>query len=81
MMAQRAGFRGNRRVISQILREDPGVAEALDAIAGPVASESGGEIRKYTTDRQVVSISVPAEDQAVDGTVTRALGRQGLNPS
>mgnify|MGYP000872310544 FL=1 len=80
-MAQRAGFRGNRKVIGRILREDPGVAAALEAIADPVAERSGGTKRKYVTDRQVVSIEVDAEAQAIDGVATRALGEQGLTLS
>ena len=80
MMAQKEGFRGNRRVIGRILREDPGLGAALEAVANPVAEQTGASIRKYVTDRQVVSLGVDAEDQAVDGTVTRAFGSLGLNP-
>lgn len=80
-MAARQGFRGNRRVIAQILREDPGVGAALDAVAGPVAARSGGTVRSYVTDRQVRSVEVDAEAQAVDGVATRALGEQGLTLS
>lgn len=79
-MAQRQGFRGNRRVIGRILREDPGLAAALDAVADPVAAKTGASVRKYVTDRQVVSLGVDAEDQAVNGSVTKAFGSLGLNP-
>lgn len=80
-MAPKQGFKGNRAVIGRILREDPGVAAALDAVADPVAGRSGGTVRKYVTDRQVVSVEVDAEAQAVDGAATRALGEQGLTLS
>lgn len=80
-MAKRQGFAGNRATIGRILREDPGVAAALDAVADPVAARSDGTKRKYVTDRQVVSVEVDAEAQAVDGAVTRALGEQGLTLS
>lgn len=80
-MAPRQGFRGNRRVMAQILKSDPGVAAALDAIADPVAARSGGTKRKYVTDRQVVAVEVDAAAQAVDGVATKALGEQGLTLS
>lgn len=80
-MAKRQGFTGNRAVIGRILREDPGLAAALDAVADPVAARSDGTKRKYVTDRQVVSVEVDAEAQAVDGVATRALGEQGLTLS
>lgn len=80
-MARKQGFIPNRKNIGRILREDPGVAAALNAIADPVASRSGGTKREYVTDRQVVAVEVDAEAQAVDGVTTRALGEQGLTLS
>lgn len=80
-MAQRGGFKGNRRVIGEILKSDPGVGAALDAIADPVAARAGGRVRKYVTDRQVRSVEVDAADQAINGSATKALGEQGLTLS
>lgn len=74
-MAARKGFRGNRAAIGRILRDDPGIGAALEAIAERTADESGGTVRKYTTDRQVVAVDVGAEDQAVNGAGTRAINR------
>lgn len=80
-MAPRQGFIPNRRVIRSILRDDPGVGAALDAIADPAAASAGGEVRAYKTDRQVRSIEVDADEQAVNGVATKALGAQGLTLS
>lgn len=44
-----------------------GVAEQIAAAAGPEA-----EIDHYTTDRGAAAVEVPAEDQAMYGTLTRA---------
>ena len=68
----RKGFTGNRKVIGDILKS-PEVGAALDEIAGPVASRSGGVIDAYTTDRQVRAINVGAEEQAIDGVATKAI--------
>ena len=80
-MAKRQGFIPNRKVIRSILRDDPGVGAALDAIADPAAASAGGEVRAYKTDRQVRSIEVDADEQAVNGAATKALGAQGLTLS
>lgn len=80
-MAKRAGFIPNRKVIRSILRDDPGVGAALDAIADPAAAQSGGTVRAYKTDRQVRSLEVDADEQAVNGAATKALGSQGLTLS
>ena len=72
-MAPRQGFRGNRRVIGQILKSDPGMKSAVNAAAGFVAKRSGGTVRTYTTDRHVAAVEVNAEDQAVDGVATKAV--------
>lgn len=71
-MAPRRGFRGNRRVIGQILKSDPGVQGAVDRAAGFIATRAGGTVRTYTTDRHVAAVEVNAEDQAIDGVATRA---------
>jgi len=81
MMAPRQGFRGNRKVIGQILRSDPGVGAALDKIADEVAARSGGQVEKGMTDRQTRIVKVGAADQAVDGVATKALGSLGLTLS
>lgn len=80
-MAPRQGFIPNRKVIRSILRDDPGVGAALDAIAEPAAANAGGDVRAYKTDRQVRSIEVDADEQAVNGVATKALGAQGLTLS
>lgn len=73
-MAQRKGFRANRRTIGNILKSDPGVVSAVDEIADDAAGRiDGGEVRKRTTDRHVAEVFVGAEDQAVNGSGTRAV--------
>lgn len=80
-MPRKQGFVPNRKNIGLILKEDPGIGAALDAVADPVADRSGGTVTTGKTDRQTRVIHVPAEDQAVDGAVTKALGEQGLTLS
>ena len=80
-MARRAGFIPNKKVIGEILRSDPGIGAALDAIADPAAERDGVEVRSYVTDRQVRSIEVDGVAQVKDGAATKALGDQGLTLS
>ena len=74
-MARRKGFQTNRKVIGDILKNDPGVVAALRSIGDDAKNRAGGdaELREYTTDRHVVSLEVDAEEQAIDGVGTRAV--------
>lgn len=81
-MAPKAGFTGNRRAIREMLRTDGGVGAALDAVADGVSQRTHStSTRSYATDRQVRSVAVDPEDQAVNGHATKALGDMGLTPS
>lgn len=76
--SRKKGFVANKAGIGRILREDPGIGAALDAIAEPAAAEAGGTVDAYVTDRQVRSVLVDPEDQAIEGVGTRAMGRRGM---
>ncbi|MCV7230669.1 hypothetical protein [Mycolicibacterium komossense] len=73
-MARKQGFVPNRKNIGLILKEDSGIAAALDDIAEDAAAKAGGQVVKYVTDRQARSVVVDAEAQAIDGTATKAMG-------
>lgn len=69
-------FTLNKGTIKQILlTEDGGKRAAAEQVAGDTPN---AEIVVYTTDREVIGIRVPFEDQALHGTATRAAGRAGL---
>ncbi|AUV60794.1 neck protein [Mycobacterium phage Rem711] len=76
-MAPKRGFVLNKRNIGRILKEDAGIGAALDAIAEPVAASAGGTVDKYVTDRQARAVVVSAEEQAINGAATKALGETG----
>jgi hypothetical protein len=74
------GFRRNARNIGQILKTlDGGKREAAARILAQMPADSGAEIQIYTTDREVVGISVPAYKQAKDGIATKAASSAGMS--
>ncbi len=77
-MARKRGFVANRAAIGRILKTDPGIAAALDAVATPLAEKAGGTVDAYTTDRAVRSVVVDGQAQAKDGAATKAAGGMGL---
>lgn len=81
MARRRQGFVANRAAIGRILKTDPGIAAALDAVAEPMAEQAGGTVDAYTTDRAVRAVMVGGESQAKDGALTKAAGGLGLGLS
>jgi len=79
-VAARAKFRLNKGTIKQILATPkPEQIEAAERVLQE-ADTPNAEIVHYKTDRAVVGVRVPFEDQALHGTATRAAGRAGLRP-
>lgn len=81
MARRRQGFVANRKAIGRILKNDPGIQAALEAIAGPIAAQAGGEVDSYTTDRAVRAVIVDGAAQAKDGVATKAAAQLGLGLS
>ncbi len=77
-MARKQGFVRNARAVGRILKTDPGIQAALDAIAEPLAAKAGGTVDTYTTDRAVRAVMVDGQAQAKDGAATKAAGEMGL---
>lgn len=71
------GFKRDAKVISAILKSDPGLLARLKAEAESLAKDSGGEIEQYQTDRAVFGVKVPAHEQAINGALTKAVGKRG----
>lgn len=71
-------FRLNYKGGGQVLKEL--AAQQINAVARQVAAGAGpdAELETYTTDRAAASVSVPAEQQAKDGALTRAASAAGL---
>jgi hypothetical protein len=71
-------FRLNRAGGAEILKEL--AAPHINAIAQDVAAKAGddAEVQPYTTDRAAAAVRVPAEQQAKDGSLTRAAAAAGL---
>lgn len=67
-------YKGGGEVLKQL------AAQAVNAKAREVAAAAGpgAEFDSYTTDRAAASVSVPAEQQAKDGRLTRAAAAAGL---
>ena len=67
-------YKGGGEVLKQL------AAEAVNAKAREVAAAAAQdvEVEEYTTDRAAASVSVPAEQQAKDGALTRAAAAAGL---
>ena len=73
----------NRKEIGRILKQD--YAEQVNKLAGRIADEARSlvdddavSVDEYTTDRAAASVSVPASAQAVDGVLTKAAAKVGL---
>lgn len=81
MARRKQGFVANRAGIGRIMKNDPGIQAALDAIADPLAEKAGGKVEAFTTDRAVRAVVVDAADQAKDGVATKAAGEMGLRLS
>lgn len=71
------GFKRDYKVVSQILRSDPGLLAALKAAAEEIAKDAGGEVVEYETDRAVFGVQVEAHEQAINGSLTKAVGKRG----
>lgn len=78
MARRKEGFVRNKAAVGRILKKDPGIQAALDAIANPLADKAGGTVKSYTTDRAVRTVMVDGEAQAKDGAATKAAGELGL---
>jgi len=82
-MAKKPGFTRNAKAISRILHHDPGGIAAQRAAAEQVLSQihvPGAKIVEYETDRHVVAVQVPADEQAKNGVATKAASAVGLRP-
>ncbi len=55
-------------------------AEVVDAAARQIAAAAGpdAEVEGYTTDRGAASVSVPADQQAIGGALTRGAEALGV---
>lgn len=56
------------------------IAGLVNQVARKVAEQAGpdADVDEYTTDRGAASVAVPAERQAIDGALTRAVAAAGL---
>lgn len=72
-------IRLNRAGIAKILKSNE-FAGLCNGVAREVAAQAGddAEVSEYTTDRRAASVSVPADQQARDGVLTRAAAAVGL---
>lgn len=73
-MTFKMNYKGGSRVLKEL------AAEHIHALAQQVADRAGpdAEVETYTTDRAAASVRVPAEQQAKDGVLTRAVAAVGL---
>lgn len=78
-MSKPAKFKLNYKGLGEVLRA-PRTAAAVNAAAAELRDRAGpdAELNEYTTDRRAASISVPAEQQATDGLLTKAAAAVGL---
>lgn len=88
----KAGFKRNAKAIANILHNDPRAQAAVMEAAERVKAEIEAQrdpakshsdevfLSEYHTDRYVVGVNVPADEQARDGIATRAAGTVGLTP-
>ncbi|BAX98860.1 hypothetical protein MSTE_03560 [Mycobacteroides stephanolepidis] len=77
-MARQGKFRLNKKTIAYIAKNDKGLGKALDAVANAAAADAGATVEEYITDRQVRGIVGSKEDQAKNGSASKAFGRLGL---
>ena len=69
----------NKAVIGRILKTvDGGKRAAAERIIAAMPQGTEARIEVYQTDREVVGIVVPFEDQAMRGVATRAAGDAGV---
>lgn len=73
-----SAFRLSRKGGAEVLKQL--AAGPVNTLAQQVASAAGAdaEVDQYTTDRAAAAVSVPAEQQAKDGVLTRAAAAAGL---
>lgn len=71
------GFKRDRKAIGDILKHDPGLIAALQAEAEALAKDAGGEVVQDETDRARFAVVVGAHEQAINGKLTKAVGRRG----
>lgn len=71
-------FRLDRKGGAEVLKTL--AAPAINDLAKQVGDQAGedAEVDEYTTDRAAAAVSVPAEQQAKHGTLTRAAAAAGL---
>lgn len=67
-------YKGGGEVLKQL------AAPMVNSVARQVGAAAGAdaEVNEYTTDRAAASVSVPAEQQAKNGALTRAASAAGL---
>lgn len=67
--------KGGAEVINQL------AAPHVNALARQVGGNAGddAEVDDYTTDRAAAAVTVPADQQAKDGVLTRAAAAAGLD--
>lgn len=75
----RQGFRRNRGTIAKILKTVDGGKRAAAAKVLAQINDPEARLEIYTTDREVVGISVPADKQAKNGLATKAASAAGLS--
>lgn len=73
-------IRLDSKAIRTLLQKDPAINGMVDSAAKVLAANIGesAEVDDYQTDRAAAAVSVPAEDQARDGALTRAAAAVGL---
>lgn len=73
-MAFELNLEGGAEVLNEM------AAPLIAALARQVAAAAGddAEVEEYTTDRAAATVSVPAEEQAKHGVLTRAASAAGL---
>ena len=69
----------NHATIAKILKSQ-GVVDLVNRAAREVAAHAGedADVDEYTTDRGAASVAVPAEQQAIEGALTRAAAAASL---
>ncbi|OBB20633.1 hypothetical protein [Mycolicibacterium elephantis] len=78
-MAGRAVIKLDNKAIAK-LAKGAAAQSVVTGVANRIAAAAEGEsdVREYTTDRAVASVSVAADDQAADGVLSRAASSVGI---
>lgn len=73
-----ANVRLNTAAVGQVLKK--AFAPLVNEAADEIASHAGPDaiVDDYTTDRNAAAVLIPAEQQATDGTLTRAAAAAGF---